>query len=157
MFGGIRKYLQKVVYEKKAWLDMASCRAVRGKETMQEATAEDVGDAKSKYQRLKEMIKQKKEKQQDEFDKRLSEDFRTNKKFFWKSTRSVRVKTQHTELKPIRDQNEDVEKGERWKEYLLFEREEELTASSVMNVNQDSDVLEIVNASKMMKSGKAAG
>lgn len=63
MFGGIRKYLQKVVYEKKAWLDMASCRAVRGKETMQEATAEDVGDAKSKYQRLKEMIKQKKEKQ----------------------------------------------------------------------------------------------
>ncbi|KAI5639199.1 reverse transcriptase (RNA-dependent DNA polymerase) domain-containing protein [Phthorimaea operculella] len=140
---------------------------------MQKATDEDVEKARMEYKSLKNVVKKtierKKDEMKDDFDKRLSENFRTNLKVFWKSIRTTRGKTAQSELSRIRNQDGSIIKGEecvlkRWKEYFesLFEKEdlvEEMTIQEVEDREIDSeiDMDEIVKALKSMKSGKAAG
>ncbi|KAI5644163.1 reverse transcriptase (RNA-dependent DNA polymerase) domain-containing protein [Phthorimaea operculella] len=165
------KEVQEVVQKKKkAWLDWLATKANR---RMLKATDEDVEKARKEYKSVKDVVKKTvdrmKDKNKDEFDRRLSENFRSNLKVFWKSIRTARGKTASSELSRIRSQDGSVIKGEecvlkRWKEYFesLFEKEDlvqEITIPEVNDIENESEIEmdEIVKALKSMKSGKAAG
>ncbi|KAI5640813.1 reverse transcriptase (RNA-dependent DNA polymerase) domain-containing protein [Phthorimaea operculella] len=165
------KEVQEVVQKKKkAWLDWLATKANR---RMLKATYEDVEKARKEYKSVKDVVKKTvdrmKDKNKDEFDRRLSENFRSNLKVFWKSIRTARGKTASSELSRIRSQDGSVIKGEecvlkRWKEYFesLFEKEDlvqEITIPEVNDIENESEIEmdEIVKALKSMKSGKAAG
>ncbi|KAJ2941451.1 hypothetical protein O0L34_g3669 [Tuta absoluta] len=140
---------------------------------MLKATDEDVEKARKEYKSVKDVVKKTvdrmKDKNKDEFDRRLSENFRSNLKVFWKSIRTARNKNTSSELSRIRSQDGSVIKGEecvlkRWKEYFesLFEKEDlaqEITTAEVDEIENESEIEmdEIVKALKSMKSGKAAG
>ncbi|XP_026331844.1 uncharacterized protein LOC113239183 [Hyposmocoma kahamanoa] len=109
--------------KKKAWLDWLSMKA---NERIQKATKEDINVARKEYKRIKDIAKdvvgRKKECQKDEFDRRLSDDFQSNIKWFWKSLRTARGKTTTSQLQKIRGHDGSIVKGEecvlkRWKEY----------------------------------------
>ncbi|KAI5644408.1 reverse transcriptase (RNA-dependent DNA polymerase) domain-containing protein [Phthorimaea operculella] len=163
--------VQEVVQKKKkAWLDWLATKANR---RMLKATDEDVEKARNEYKSVKDVVKKTvdrmKDKNKDEFDRRLSENFRSNLKVFWKSIRTARGKTASSELSRIRSQDGSVIKGEecvlkRWKEYFesLFEKEDlvqEITIPEVNDIENESEIEmdEIVKALKSMKYGKAAG
>ncbi|KAI5639977.1 reverse transcriptase (RNA-dependent DNA polymerase) domain-containing protein [Phthorimaea operculella] len=165
------KEVQEVVQKKKkAWLDWLATKANR---RMLKATDEDVEKARKEYKSVKDVVKKTvdrmKDKNKDEFDRRLSENFRSNLKVFWKSIRTARGKTASSELSRIRSQDGSVIKGEecvlkRWKEYFesLFEKEDlvqEITILEVNDIENESEIEmdEIVKALKSMKYGKAAG
>ncbi|KAI5644595.1 reverse transcriptase (RNA-dependent DNA polymerase) domain-containing protein [Phthorimaea operculella] len=165
------KEVQEVVQKKKkAWLDWLATKANR---RMLKATDEDVEKARKEYKSVKDVVKKTvdrmKDKNKDEFDRRLSENFRSNLKVFWKSIKTARGKTASSELSRIRSQDGSVIKGEecvlkRWKEHFesLFEKEDlvqEITIPEVNDIENESEIEmdEIVKALKSMKSGKAAG
>jgi hypothetical protein len=60
---------------------------------------------------VKEEVKLKKNECKDEFDRKISEDFRSKLKLFWKSVR-IRRGTMNSELKNIRDQDGCILKKE---------------------------------------------
>ncbi|KAJ2950375.1 hypothetical protein O0L34_g8618 [Tuta absoluta] len=137
------KEVQEAVQKKKkAWLDWLATKANR---RMLKATDEDVEKARKEYKSVKDVVKKTvdrmKDKNKDEFDRRLSENFRSNLKVFWKSIRTARNKTTSSELSRIRSQDGSIIKGEecvlkRWKEYFesLFEKEnlaQEITTAEV--------------------------
>ncbi|KAJ2945399.1 hypothetical protein O0L34_g204 [Tuta absoluta] len=164
------KEVQEVVQKKKAWLDWLATKANR---RMLKATDEDVEKVRKEYKSVKDVVKKTvdrmKDKNKDEFDRRLSENFRSNLKVFWKSIRTARNKTTSSELSRIRSQDGSVINGEecvlkRWKQYFesLFEKEDlaqEITTAEVDEIENESEfgMDEIVKALKSMKSGKAAG
>ncbi|CAK1602027.1 unnamed protein product [Parnassius mnemosyne] len=167
------KDVQKVVQEKKkAWLDWLATKA---NQKVQKATDDVIKEARTKYKRLKtaakEIVSRKKEERKDDFDRRLTEDFQSNIKFFWKTIKTARGKSSTSELSTIRSQDGSIIKGEeyvlkRWKEYFesLFEREEvqvqHLPPSTETNISVDEYEIsmdEIVKALKSMRLGKAAG
>ncbi|XP_063543201.1 uncharacterized protein LOC134751686 [Cydia strobilella] len=168
------KEVQEAVCKKKQlWLDWLATRANQRNHT---ASYDEVSEAKKDYRRMKVLVKElvdrKKDEQKDKMEERLSQDFQTNIKFFWKSVRLARGNTQSSELKSIKDKNgrlvnEEECILERWKEYFesLFDKEEASTSiselnESIENVSENEDSIsmdEIVKALKGMKSGKAAG
>ncbi|KAI5641024.1 reverse transcriptase (RNA-dependent DNA polymerase) domain-containing protein [Phthorimaea operculella] len=165
------KEVQEVVQKKKkAWLDWLATKANR---RMLKATDEDVAKARKEYKSVKDVVKKtverKKDEYKDEFDRRLSENFRSNLKVFWKSIRTARGKTASSELSRIRSQDGSIIRGEecvlkRWKEYFesLFEKEDiaqEIPTEEMNEIVNESEIEmdEIVKALKSMKSGKAAG
>ncbi|KAJ2940042.1 hypothetical protein O0L34_g14077 [Tuta absoluta] len=104
------KDVQEVVQKKKkAWLDLLATKA---NQRLQKATDQDVEKARKEYKSLKNVVKKtverKKEENKDEFDRRLSENFRKNLKVFWKSIRTTRGKTAQSELSRIRSQDGSI-------------------------------------------------
>ncbi|KAI5640894.1 reverse transcriptase (RNA-dependent DNA polymerase) domain-containing protein [Phthorimaea operculella] len=165
------KEVQEVVQKKKkAWLDWLAAKANR---RMLKATDEDVAKAREEYKSVKDVVKKtverKKDEYKDEFDRRLSANFRSNLKVFWKSIKTARGKTASSELSRIRSQDGSIIRGEecvlkRWKEYFesLFEKEDiaqEIPTEEMNEIVNESEIEmdEIVKALKSMKSGKAAG
>ncbi|XP_047998354.1 uncharacterized protein LOC125235808 [Leguminivora glycinivorella] len=163
------KEVQEAVCEKKKlWRDWLAARA---NQRAHKASFDEVNVAKDNYRsmkvRVKELVKRKKDELNDQMDERLSQDFQTNIKFFWKSVRLARGKSSDSELKSVKDSNGSLLNGEecilkRWQEYFesLFEREEANMLTSGLNGNLSMDEIsmdEIVKALKGMKSGKAAG
>ncbi|XP_048001394.1 uncharacterized protein LOC125238167 [Leguminivora glycinivorella] len=163
------KEVQEAVCEKKKlWRDWLAARA---NQRAHKASFDEVNVAKDNYRsmkvRVKELVKRKKDELNDQMDERLSQDFQTNIKFFWKSVRLARGKSSDSELKSVKNSNGSLLNGEecilkRWQEYFesLFEREEANMLTSGLNGNLSMDEIsmdEIVKALKGMKSGKAAG
>ena len=166
------KEVQKLLKEKKkAWMDWLAVKANRKK---QKATDDEVNKAKEEYKRIKGLVRKtyecKIEEQKDEFDRRLSDNFRTNAKLFWKSIKTARGNGSSSELHQIRSQEGNVVKGEahvvkRWKEYFegLFERDEGAAHAPAYSedLNESNDECismdEILKAMKSMKAGKSPG
>ncbi|KAI5644400.1 reverse transcriptase (RNA-dependent DNA polymerase) domain-containing protein [Phthorimaea operculella] len=150
-----------------------SQQTTKANRRMLKATDEDVAKAREEYKSVKDVVKKtverKKDEYKDEFDRRLSENFRSNLKVFWKSIRTARGKTASSELSRIRSQDGSIIRGEecvlkRWKEYFesLFEKEDiaqEIPTEEMNEIVNESEIEmdEIVKALKSMKSGKAAG
>ena len=166
------KSIQAVVCEKKkAFLDWLATKA---NQRMKKATNDDVLNARMNYKRVKmsvkEAVRRKTDECRDMYDRRLTDDFQSNIKFFWKSIRYARRRSSTSDLGKIRNSDGSIIKGEecmlkRWKEHFesLFERDETGTNISPAKNNESEiniceiSMEEIMKALKCMKSGKAAG
>lgn len=154
--------------KKKAWLDWLAAKARQRVQGLSEVQKEKEM-YKSIKKRVKNLVKRKKEEQQDEFDTKLSHKFQDNVKLFWKLVRSARGKLTSSDLDRVRDKNGRVLDNEkcvlmRWKEYFesLFDSTEERDDEDMqflMNESEKEGIStdDIVSALKSMKSGKAAG
>lgn len=156
---------EEVKIKKKLW-----------KESLTKKTREAYYNYKKQRKKVKDLVKQEKQKTWEEFGKRMEENSKGNQKLFYKTLKTLRKEKQRTTV-DINDRNgqvirEEVKIKERWVEYFR----ELLGVEGQINRLADSDIREstqkgsrrdgeneeiraeeVIKAIQRLKIGKAAG
>lgn len=128
-------------------------------------------DYKKQRRKVKELILEAKKKCWEDFGHKMETDYQTNQKLFYRVIKNSRTSKTQTTIKQIKDKNgnlltTDREIIERWKEHFqgmfnpkinVAQQEEEDNKQLEQGKEEEIDEIEIREAIKMLKNGKAAG
>ncbi|CAG5039924.1 unnamed protein product [Parnassius apollo] len=159
----------EVEAKKRAWLDLLTTKAGNSS-----GTNDYIEKKKAVFRhlnkRVKEVVERKKQERTDKNDRRISDNFQSNIKMFWKLVRTAREHSKQPMMNAIRDENgyilnDEVLSLKRWKEYFksVFMSEEKTCVLSIVEIPKEEkrgseiSIDEIMKAMKSMKAGMTAG